>query len=279
MKFKKNRVYEALYLSDIHYLIDSHKIKHSHGELFLTLDYFQRRNIHFRKIFLVGDIIENWYFNAARKIRQRKKKIINLFDTLEGLTTNQGQKVYIIGNHDTTRYDQDLPPRIKQLLHKKGWRITEVYRDNAVVVAHGHQGQYGQPRWFFNILLLRMLYKIPLLWQLLEGIYNKYLDFDKLAPPAKRKKFYLNLIKKLEPEGRLLIVGHTHRFTSLENLKVANTGDWIASRSFLVQHKQKIHGFRFLAKPKKKQFTFRLEYTLNLNNNNQSKKMQKEKQP
>ncbi len=250
LKFRKNSVFDSLFLSDIHYLID--KKKTAHNQLFSTLNYFHKRNIFFREIILVGDIIENWYFNASRKIKKRKKKINKLFDLLERIVVNNGRQIYLIGNHDTTSYDLTLPQEISSFLKQRKWQILEIYETASMIVFHGHQGQYGRIRWRITIILLRILYRIPLLWTFLEFIYSRFLDFDKNLSDHAMTGFYDRLSRQQHQGNRVMVLGHTHHFTCIPENRVINTGDWIYSKSLVIREKRSYYGFRVLKAKKKK---------------------------
>lgn len=252
MKFKKNRVYDALFLSDIHYLVDKKRKKTGHNELFSTLNFFYKKNIFFRELILVGDIIENWYFNASKKMKTRQKKLDKFFQLMERIVTNDGKKIYLIGNHDTTKYDLTLPDRVEQYLKKRKWMIMERYETEEMVVAHGHQGQYSRIRWQFNIIFLRILYKFPFLWNIMERLYSRYLDFDKNLPIERMINYYSKLTKRLNQRDRVLIVGHTHKFAALNQLRVINTGDWLETKSLVVKNRKKYTGFRYLNSEQKR---------------------------
>ena len=85
--FKKDTVYDALYISDIHYLLRKKVRNHMHKDLFRLLDHLRKRGVRFRKIFLVGDIIENWYFSSQRKLVRKfgRKRFNRLFDRFDAL--------------------------------------------------------------------------------------------------------------------------------------------------------------------------------------------------
>lgn len=77
MKFEKNKIYDGIFLSDVHYLLNKKIKSHKHKELFQFLDHLNQRNVRFKNIYLVGDIIENWFFSASRKLKRSKKNSIN----------------------------------------------------------------------------------------------------------------------------------------------------------------------------------------------------------
>lgn len=118
MKFKKDKVYEGIFLSDVHYLIDKKIKSHKHKELFQFLDHLKKKNVRFRNVYLVGDILENWFFSASRKLKRSRKKFNKLFDRLDSLSAPEGDKIYIVGNHDSTSYLMNLPLKIEDIFGK-----------------------------------------------------------------------------------------------------------------------------------------------------------------
>ncbi|MCB1318791.1 MAG: metallophosphoesterase, partial [Leptospiraceae bacterium] len=158
MKFESDRTYRAIFLSDVHYLLDK-KIKfHRHQDLFRLLDYFRKNNIRFKKVILAGDIIENWFFSATRKYRRKQKRFDKLFDRLDAIAARKGKRIYIVGNHDTTSFTMQLPDDIHNYLDKRGWSVREEYSNGDYVVVHGHQGQYNKISWAFHIAMVRFFH-------------------------------------------------------------------------------------------------------------------------
>lgn len=256
MKIKKNTLYESLYISDIHYLIDQKIKNHCHKELFKALDYFKKKKIKFKKIILVGDIIEDWYFDASRKVKKSRKRFDRLFDRLDKMAIKNGKKIYLIGNHDSTRYNFKLPERIESYLDEHGWQIGEQYEDEYVICAHGHQGEMGRAGWLFSIIMVRVLYRIagllPGIWHVLENFWEKHFDFDKEMPVDKVLDYYAKLSKKLRNDSRVLITGHTHKATILPEVGVINTGDWVVSKTLVIQKKNSFGLFQYHNKTNRK---------------------------
>jgi UDP-2,3-diacylglucosamine pyrophosphatase LpxH len=267
MKFKKDRTYDAIYLSDVHYLLNKKIKNHSHQELFALLYHLRRRGVTFRKIYLVGDIIENWFFDAQKKIRKskkQKKRLDKLFDRLDKISAPGGKKFYVVGNHDTTSFTMQLSPVLNEYLLKRKWRVAERFRDKHTVVLHGHQGQYNKLTWALNILILRFLHVLALLiprfFDLSEAFYNRHLNRQDPATPADTLAYYQRLSSIARQGRRILISGHTHDFLCLQDLRIINTGDWVASRTFVVRDKRKWLGVRMLAYNEyRKEFEVRLD--------------------
>lgn len=255
-RFKRDTVYDALYISDIHYLLRKKVRNHMHKDLFKLLDHLRKKGVRFRKIFLVGDIIENWYFSAQRKLVRKfgRKRFNKLFDRIDALATPVSLKVYLIGNHDSISYIISLPPKIEQYLRERDYVIAESWENDRLVVLHGHQGQYGKIFWFVNILGVRLLHLVssifPSIFTVMENFYRKHFNFDRNETEEEVKEYYGILSERAGQGNRLLICGHTHQAMVDEKLKVINTGDWIESGTFVVEHNGEFSGLEFKSKKK-----------------------------
>ncbi|MBX3721502.1 MAG: metallophosphoesterase family protein [Turneriella sp.] len=255
-RFKKDTVYDAIYLSDIHYLLKKKIRTHMHKDLFKLLDHLKKRGVRFRKIFLVGDIIENWYFSAQRKLVRKfgRKRFNKLFDRFDALATPVSLKIYLIGNHDSFSYVGSLPPKIDQYLRERDYLIQDRYDSERLVVLHGHQGQYSKFSWFVNILGVRLLhlvsYIFPSIFTTMENFYRKHFNFDRNETEAEVLEYYGTLRERSNQGNRLLICGHTHQAMADQKLRVINTGDWIESGTFVVEQNQEFFGLEFKSKKK-----------------------------
>ncbi len=262
MRLKKNKIFDAVFISDIHYLIDRKIKSHAHKDLFKALKILEAKGIRVRKIFLVGDIIENWYFSASVKLKKRKKRLSDFFEKIERILTSGGERFFIIGNHDTVNFDQSLPPIIDEYLKENGWNIMDRYEDDSRIVIHGHQGQYGKLVWFTSIFMVRILYRLsvinPRIWHFLEGAYKKRLNYDWHKTMEESIRYYERLSQKVNQGNRIMITGHTHQFLFLEDYRIINTGDWVESRTLVFQKGKKYGGFSF---DKKRKPAFRQEFT------------------
>ena len=253
-KFKKDKTYEALFLSDVHYLLSKKIRMHRHKELFQMLDMLRKRGVRFREIYLVGDIIENWYFSAERKLVRKfgKKRFNKLFDRIDALGVENVLKVYILGNHDSFSYIIALPPKIEAYLRARKYQICEKYETSDRVIVHGHQGQYGKFFWFLNIMSVRILHFVaslyPKFFTVMENFYRRHFNFDRNETEQEVKEFYDLLSERTRQGKRLLICGHTHQFYSDAQRRWANTGDWIDSRTFLVQKGNQLFGLEYAKK-------------------------------
>lgn len=255
-RFRKDTVYDALYISDIHYLLKKKIRTHMHKELFKMLDHLRKKGVRFRKIFLVGDIIENWYFSSQRKLVRRfgRKRFNKLFDRFDALATPVSLKVYLIGNHDSFSYVGSLPPKIEQYLKERDYLIHDRYENERLVVMHGHQGQYSRLSWFLNILGVRLLHSVsyifPSIFTTMENFYRKHFNFDRNETEAEVLDYYGKLRERSGQGHRLLICGHTHQPMADTKLRVINTGDWIESGTFVVEQNQEFFGLEFKSKKK-----------------------------
>ncbi len=242
MKFPKNKTYDALFLSDIHYLLNKKVKNHFHRELIGMLYHLRKRGIRFRKIFLVGDIIENWFFDASVRIRRDKKvrkRFNKLFDRLDKIAAKGAEKVYIVGNHDTTSFTMALDFELERYLKKRRYDVCEVYEDDELVVLHGHQGQYNKITWMLNILGLRILHIlalfIPRFFHVMEAFYDEHLNRMDPATPDEKLRHYERLSRLSKQGHRVLVSGHTHDFLCMEEVRIVNTGDWVKSKTFIVK--------------------------------------------
>lgn len=247
---------DALYISDIHYLLRKKVRNHMHKDLFKLLDHLRIQGVRFTRIFLVGDIIENWYFSSQRKLVRKfgRKRFNRLFDRIDALAIPGALKMYLIGNHDSFSYVASLPPKIEQYLKEHGYTIGEKYENDKMVVLHGHQGQYGKISWFVNILGVRILHFITLFYSpiftVMENFYRKHFNFDRNETEAEVREYYGLLSERANQAGRLLICGHTHQAMADPTLRVINTGDWIESGTFVVENRNEFHILQFKSKKK-----------------------------
>ncbi len=265
-KLKKGYTYDAIYISDIHYLVDVKIKMNSHSELFALLDELEQKNVTFRSVFLVGDIIENWFFSSQRKIKKtaEQKRLHKLFDRFDKIAAPGGEKIYIIGNHDSTSYRLRLPSRIRAFLEERKWQIMEKFETPNMIVVHGHQGQYGAFIWTLNVFLTRVVHTlahlIPGILYLGEAFFRQYINYDRDESHESVIRFYASLSARLHQGDRILICGHTHQFLGSSTMRVINTGDWIDSRSFVVQEEDVYTGYQYIREGKIKEH-YRIKLT------------------
>lgn len=263
MKFKKGKTYEALFLSDVHYLIYKKIKNHHHRDLFRVLNSLRKRGVAFRSLYLVGDIIENWYFDSSSRLRTSEKKFAKLFDKLDAICIPGALKYFIVGNHDTTSFTMEVSPEIRDFLEKRGYRIVERFESSEMVVIHGHQGQYNRLTWALDILIVRLLYwlafLIPGSFKKAESFYNRHLNGRDPTNYQGRLNYYGRLNRITKQGERILICGHTHQFLYMPEIGVINTGDWVHSRTMLVQNGRSLIGLKMKTSKKwKKEFVHRL---------------------
>lgn len=249
MKLNKRRVYDALYISDIHFFVDKNIKDHAHKDLFDLLRIIRKRKVRFKRIVLGGDIIENWFFSAEKRLRTRRKQLNKLFNRLDRICSPDAEKIYLVGNHDAVRYDMRLPPRIERYLKARGWAVRETFETAWLVAVHGHQGQYGRLFWFANIVLLRILYALarifPSFYKKCDDFYRKHFNFDRHNTVEDTAAYYSRLSRAVRQGDRLMISGHTHQFLHLPEFRAINTGDWIESRTFVVESDGTFLGLRY----------------------------------
>ena len=255
MRIKGKKAYESLFLSDIHLLLDSRYKDHRLQDLFEMLDDFQTRRVRFRRLFLVGDAIESWFFSASERLKRNQAAFDMLFDRLAAVSAERCAKIFIVGNHDTTSFSMALAPSIRGYLTKRGWRILSRYEDEELVVVHGHQGQYTRLYWAASIATLRVLSALAFIWKDLfrtaERFYDRHLNHENPRGLGRRLAFYRRLRRAVRQGDRLLVAGHTHNFLCLPGMRIVNTGDWIESRTFVVEvrgkRRHRFVGFRMKA--------------------------------
>lgn len=241
------KVFERLFISDLHYPIKGNMVDNSHRQLFEMLGMFRGRGYLFKEIYLVGDICENWYISSASHFKKNPEDYKILFRSFEAILHPQGKKYYLVGNHDSRSPLLKLPHVIQQFLQQRNWLIREMVRDEQIVVAHGHQGEYGHLAWFLSVVFVRFLYFlglfVPGLFSMLHNWHEKFSNFRSGKTHQHELKFYSRLSSRLEQQNRVMIVGHTHHFLSFTNLNIVNTGDWMDSRSLVIQNKEVLHGY------------------------------------
>ncbi len=264
MKLKKGKTYSALFLSDVHYLLDKRIKNHRHKELFTFLDYLRKRKIQFETVCLVGDMIENWFFDGVGRLRKGKKRFAKLFDRLDAIAARGGRKIFVVGNHDTTSFTMTLDRSIEARLLERGYEICERAESTHWTAIHGHQGQYNRVNWFFSILILRILHGLgqwsPRFFAFSERFYNERLNRHDPTTLADKLAFYRRLSRVAHPGDRVLIAGHTHDFLCIPELNIINTGDWVESRTFVVQQGRRFTGLRMSGR-KEFNVEFRLSVT------------------
>ncbi|CAK0772755.1 putative Metallophos domain-containing protein [Gammaproteobacteria bacterium] len=229
--------YDALYISDIHFIPEASKYgQNNQQSLLLLLKSLKDQGVKFDRVFIVGDGIENWFISSKQEFINNPNPYHILFKSLEHISR---RRVYIIGNHCTRSPAMMLPRVIKSYLKRRGWKILKEYRDDKVVVIHGHQAQYGRLQWAILIQLAYLLYAILRLipggLKLYERVILSVIDYDKTASENEYSKHQMILIEKTNRGNRWLISGHTHRPIHFKKLRTLNTGDWSINKTFVTQ--------------------------------------------
>ncbi|EQA46509.1 calcineurin-like phosphoesterase family protein [Leptospira broomii serovar Hurstbridge str. 5399] len=265
MKFPRGKTYDGFFVSDIHYLLNKKIKSHKHKELFQLLDHLDRKEIKFHNVYLVGDIIESWFFSADRRLRKvkGKKRFNKLFDRLDRLASGKGRKYYIVGNHDTTSYLMRLSPNVETYLRERDWVICEKAEDETLIALHGHQGQYNKFTWIGSIFVLRLLHVFaslfPGVFKFSETFYHKHLNRQDPTTTEETLAYYQRLAKFAHQGKKVLISGHTHDFLCLPKMNIINTGDWVKSNTFVIQELRKFIGIRMTARKEfKKEFRLKV---------------------
>ncbi len=250
MRIKRKKTYASLFLSDIHLLLEKRYKDHSHDDLFELLDDLAARRVRFRRVFLVGDAFESWFFSASRRLKKNRREFDRLFDRLAKVVASGGRRYFIIGNHDTTSFSMTLAPPLERYLRKRRWHVRSRFEDEELVVVHGHQGQYNRLYWVASIATLRFLNLLAFVWKDLfrvaERFYDRHLNHENPKDAGRKLEFYRRLSRVVHQRDRTLVAGHTHNFLCLPELNVVNTGDWIESRSFVIEVRGRKKGHRFV---------------------------------
>ncbi len=84
----------------------------------------------------------------------------------------------------------------------------------------------------------------------MENFYRKHFNFDRNETPEEVEEYYGLLRERMSQGNRLLICGNTHQAMADQRLRVINTGDWIESGTFVVEHNQEFFGLEFKSKKK-----------------------------
>lgn len=237
-KIKLDRLeYDALYISDIHFMPEGSKYNQNSQEaLLLLLKTFKKQGVKFDKVFIVGDGLENWFVSSEYEFKHHPELYDLLFTSLEAISN---KRFYIIGNHCTKSLTMNLPKKINAYLKKRKWSVLKEYHDHQVFVVHGHQAQYNMWKWMIFIPFAYLLYSVLRLFPGALLIYEYWalsvFDFDKTKSDADHLLYHKKLVKETKCGNRWLISGHTHRPIFFKHLKSLNTGDWLINKSFVTQ--------------------------------------------
>lgn len=235
---------DQLVLSDLHLYSDKESITTNNDILPEFLNYLYRSGHKFEKIILLGDIFENWYINVGDAIKENSYLIVSFLNTLDDLLVNRNsEKIFVKGNHDSTSPLMHLDPVVYEYLKSYKYNIVERYEDRGAVYVHGHQGSISRTEWFFQMLGCKIWYhvchffKSPKLYDWGFGLVEKKASY-RSADEKERKNYYHDLIKRVNPGTNAIIFGHTHVPIVDEELKIVNTGDWMADQTFVIRKEQ-----------------------------------------
>lgn len=229
--------YDALYISDIHFIPEASNYRQNNqNSLLKLLKAFKAQGIKFHKVFIVGDGLENWFISSVSALKNNPDSYHNLLQAFEAISH---ERFYIIGNHCTTSINMKLPRLIEKYLKQRRWKILKEYRDKNVVVVHGHQAQYTMSRWRFFIPFAYLLYSILRLIPGSLPVYERFvlsaIDFDKTKSEPDHFRYHLKLIKTVKRGNRWVVSGHTHRPVNFQMIKSINAGDWLINNTFITQ--------------------------------------------
>ena len=263
MKIPKNSIFWALYISDVHFLLDGRVREHSHQDLLNLLDRFYERNVRFFRIVLVGDIVESWYFSSEKRFKADSGLLNKLFGRLDKLAMFASEKYYIIGNHDTTSFSMQLDRTLARYLEKNNWQVSEKVEGEHFIAVHGHQGQYSKLTWIMDIFFVRLFFTLgrifPKFFKWAERFYQENLNHKDPRNTEEAIAYYSKLSKTVNQGNRLMISGHTHEMICIPELNIINTGDWIKSRTFVLQKESRFIGCKLENNKIKKVFRYDLK--------------------
>lgn len=241
-------VYDRLILSDIHLYTSSDVIETNNWRVGEFLDYLHENGDRFKSLILLGDIFENWYVDSQEEIERDPNIAKVFFEKLNKIVS--GEKIYVIGNHDTKSSIMRLPGTVQSLLEKNGFTICTRHEEEKVVFVHGHQGSISPTKWFLQMVGVKIWYWIckllrsPSLYKWGFGFVEKDASY-RSSDEKKKLSYYRDLIKRVKPEGKIIIFGHTHVPTIDKDMRIVNTGDWMENMTFVIQHEGflTLHGY------------------------------------
>jgi len=232
-----HKEYDALYISDIHFIPEAATYRQNNqGALLKLLKSLKEQRFKFQRVFIVGDGLENWFISSASALKNNPNSYNTLLESLEAISQ---ERFYIIGNHCTTSINMKLPRPVEKYLKRRKWKILKEYRDKDVIVTHGHQAQYTMYKWRFFIPFAYLLYSIlrliPGSLPLYERFVLSVIDFDKTKSEPDHFRYHLKLIRQVKRCGQWLVSGHTHRPVNFKMIKSINAGDWLINHTFITQ--------------------------------------------
>lgn len=232
-------VYDKLILSDIHLYTSPEVIETNNWRIGEFLDYLYENGDRVECLILLGDVFENWYVDSGEEIENDPEIAESFLKKLDKITI--GKKIYVIGNHDTKSSIMRLPKTVNSLLLENGFFICTRYEEEKIVFVHGHQGSISSTKWFFQMLGVKIWYWIckilrsPSLYKWGFSLVEKDASY-RSSDEKKKLSYYRDLIKRVKPEGKLIVFGHTHVPTIDKDMRIVNTGDWMENMTFVVQN-------------------------------------------
>jgi len=232
-------VYDRLILSDIHLYTSKEVVQTNNWRIGEFLDYLYENGDRFKSVILLGDIFETWYVDSEEEIKRDPKLINSFFDKLDKIILNE--RIYVIGNHDTKSSIMKLPSIVNEILEVNNFHVCTRYEEDQIVFVHGHQGSISSLGWFLQMMGVKIWYWIckvfrsPSLYKWGFGFVERNASY-RSSDEKKKLSYYRDLIKRVKPEGKIIIFGHTHVPTIDKDMKIVNTGDWMENMTFVVQH-------------------------------------------
>lgn len=230
--------YDRLILSDIHLYTSSEVVETNNWRIGEFLDHLLEEGKKFSSIILLGDVFENWYVSSEEEIKKDPKIASIFFEKLNRLC--KGEKIYVIGNHDTKSSIMRLPNAVRELLEKNGFTICTRHEEEKVVFVHGHQGSISSTQWFLQMMGVKLwywickLFRSPSLYEWGFSFVEKNASY-RSSDQKKKLSFYVDLIRRVKSNGKLIVFGHTHVPMIDKELRILNTGDWMENTTFVIQ--------------------------------------------
>lgn len=236
----------AIVFSDVHKGVNGELIDNNQDLLDLTLDKISRDIQKGRRaiadyIVLAGDIVEAWYTPVYKLMEKLKPELDAVFDKFERIGK---ERIYIVGNHDSTNVTNELPDTVKQYLLNRGWIICQEFTMNNIYISHGHRGEYGVISTFMASMAIRAAYFVsrflrPIFGKIIDKIKNPVAEMldAKLKNPTDEKThaYYKQVLKRHKGSSSyaLKVFGHTHIPIIVDGLGVVNTGDWMEHATYV----------------------------------------------
>lgn len=242
---KKEKKFEgnAIWISDLH--LGSTGCQIDRLNLFLN-------SIKCNKLFLVGDIIDNWIVKKKESLPIEHQKAIQNIEKL----ANEGTEItYLPGNHDSSY-------RSKKMFYSFPIQDEVTYttlNNKKYLIFHGDQlddSMYGNSKylsilgsWFYECCLICRSIIQKNTKKKNTSDFARWLKVNVKNFFAKIQKYdkkLLNYLDEKKVDG--VICGHSHqpKIKKINNKDYLNSGDWIDNCSFLLEdHSGKIKLLKF----------------------------------